>query len=342
MIDMSIKADSKPLLATPTKDLSREEWLKLRQSGIGGSDISAIMGFNPYKTAYDLYQEKVNDVVADAQSEAAYWGAILEDVVAKEYEKRNGCRVQKFNYMIRHPEFDFALANIDRAVINPSISGNVRVKDGKLTTDKLLEVKTASEYMKSSWGDEASDQVPDNYNLQCQWYMGITGVGECDLALLLGGNKYRQYNIKFDAELFAIMIETAQDFWVNHVLARVEPTPTTLANAKHKYAKALPDSTLDLAFNDDDNIAIIDRYVELKDAEKQVKADLEQAQTDLICLIGEHEALAVDGELVVTYKSQKGRETFDKKGCLKAYPELAEQFAEFTKTGEPSRILRMK
>lgn len=325
----------------PTKDLSREDWLRLRQSGIGGSDISAIMGFNPYKTAYDLYHDKINDVVADAQTEAAYWGTILEGVVAKEYELRNDCKVQRVNYMIRHPKFDFAIANIDRAVINPSISGNVRIKDGALTTDKLLEVKTASEYMKNVWGDEASDQVPDNYNLQCQWYMGITGVDECDLALLLGGNKYRQYNIKFDAELFAIMINEAQNFWLNHVLARVEPTPTTLANAKHKYARALPDSTLDL-FNDDDNIAIIDRYIELKDTEKQVKADLEQAQTDLICLIGEHEALAVDGELVVTYKAGKGRETFDKKGCLKAYPELAEQFAEFTKVGEASRTLRVK
>ena len=342
MTNLAIQATTKQALAIPTKDLSREDWLRLRQTGIGGSDISAIMGFNSYKTAYDLYHDKINDVVADAQSESAYWGTILEDVVAKEYALRNDCKVQKVNYMIRHPEFDFAVANIDRAVINPSISGNVRFKDGKLTTDRLLEVKTASEYMKSNWGDEESDQVPDNYNLQCQWYMGITGVNECDLALLLGGNKYRQYNIKFDPELFVILIEEARNFWVNHVLARVEPTPTTLANAKAKYGKSLPDSTLDLHFNDDENIAIIDRYIELKDTEKQVKADIEQAQTDLINLIGFNEALAVDGELVMTYKAQKGRETFDKKGCLKAYPELAEKFTEFTKTGEISRTLRVK
>ena len=329
-------------MAIPTKDLSREDWLRLRQSGIGGSDISAIMGFNPYKTAYDLYHDKINDVVEDAQSDAAYWGTILEDVVAKEYALRNDCKVQKVNYMIRHPKFDFALANIDRAVINPAISGNVRLKDGKLTTDKLLEVKTASEYMKNVWGDEASDQVPDNYNLQCQWYMGITGVDECDLALLLGGNKYRQYNIKFDSELFEIMIDEAQNFWVNHVLARVEPTPTTLANAKQKYATSTPDSVLNIAFDDDAVIAVVDRYIELKEQEKELKGKLEQAQTDVINLIEDNEALTIDGELVMTYKAQKGREIFDKKGCLKAYPQLAEQFAEFTKTGEVSRTLRVK
>ena len=342
MTNLAIQNIAKSCLAIPTKDLPREDWLRLRQSGIGGSDISAIMGFNPYKTAYDLYHDKINDVVADAQSDAAYWGTILEDVVAKEYALRNDCKVQKVNYMIRHPKFDFALANIDRAVINPSISGNVRIKDGKLTTDKLLEVKTASEYMKNVWGDEASDQVPDNYNLQCQWYMGITGVDECDLALLLGGNKYRQYNIKFDAELFEIMIDEAQNFWVNHVLARVEPTPTTLANAKQKYATSTPDSVLNIAFDDDAVIAVVDRYIELKEQEKELKEKLEQAQTDVINLIEDNEALTIDGELVMTYKAQKGRETFDKKGCLKAYPQLAEQFAEFTRTGEVSRTLRIK
>ena len=342
MTNLAIQNTAKQDLAIPTKDLPREDWLRLRQSGIGGSDISAIMGFNPYKTAYDLYHDKINDVVADAQSDAAYWGTILEDVVAKEYALRNDCKVQKVNYMIRHPKFDFALANIDRAVINPSISGNVRIKDGKLTTDKLLEVKTASEYMKNVWGDEASDQVPDNYNLQCQWYMGITGVDECDLALLLGGNKYRQYNIKFDAELFEIMIDEAQNFWVNHVLARVEPTPTTLANAKQKYATSTPDSVLNIAFDDDAVIAVVDRYIELKEQEKELKEKLEQAQTDVINLIEDNEALTIDGELVMTYKAQKGRETFDKKGCLKAYPQLAEQFAEFTRTGEVSRTMRIK
>ena len=342
MTNLAIQNTAKQALAIPTKDLSREDWLRLRQSGIGGSDISAIMGFNPYKTAYDLYHDKINDVVEDAQSDAAYWGTILEDVVAKEYALRNDCKVQKVNYMIRHPKFDFALANIDRAVINPAISGNVRLKDGKLTTDKLLEVKTASEYMKNVWGDEASDQVPDNYNLQCQWYMGITGVDECDLALLLGGNKYRQYNIKFDSELFEIMIDEAHNFWVNHVLARVEPTPTTLANAKQKYATSTPDSVLNIAFDDDAVIAVVDRYIELKEQEKELKGKLEQAQTDVINLIEDNEALTIDGELVMTYKAQKGREIFDKKGCLKAYPQLAEQFAEFTKTGEVSRTLRVK
>lgn len=333
---------SKPFFtATPTKKLNHSEWLQLRQTGIGGSDISAIMGENPYKTAYDVYQEKTNPV-SEEMSEYAYWGITLEDTIAKEYAKRNNVKVQRVNYMLRHSEHEFAIANIDRAIINPEIAGKVSIKKGTLTTDKILEIKTASEYIKNNWGEENTDHIPDHYNLQCQWYMGITGIQECDLALLIGGNKFRQYTIKFDPELFAIMIEIAQDFWENNVLARVEPTPTTLANAKQKYAKSLPDSTLELSENDDDNIAIIDRYVELKDQAKQLDIEIEQAQVDLINLVGENENLAIGGEIVLTYKTSKGRETFDKKGCLKTYPELAEKFNQFTKIGNPIRTLRLK
>lgn len=330
-------------LAIKTTTLSRTDWLKARQSGIGGSDISAIMGFNPYKTAYDLYLEKTGEVSEEEMSEPAYWGTILEDVVAKEYAKRNNVKVQKVNFMLRHPQYPFAVANIDRAVINPEISGNVRLReDCTLTTDKLLEVKTASEYVKNNWGDEDTDQVPDNYNLQVQWYMGITGVHHCDLALLIGGNKYRQYAVKFDPDLFAVMIDEAKNFWENHVLAGIAPEAVTLANAKHKYAKADPATTLNLSVDDDDSIAVIDQYILLKDQAKQVNEDIESVQASLINIIGYNETLAVEGEIVLTYKAQKGRESFDKKGCLKHYPELAEKFAEFTTVGEPCRVMRVK
>ncbi|WP_394260821.1 YqaJ viral recombinase family protein [Moraxella boevrei] len=327
--------------ATPVKNLSRTEWLELRQTGIGGSDISAIMGENPHKTAYDVYQEKINPA-NEEMSEYAYWGITLEDTIAKEYAKRNNTKVQRVNYMLRHSEHEFAIANIDRAIVNPEVAGRVSIKKGTLTTDKILEIKTASEYIKNNWGEENTDHIPDHYNLQCQWYMGITGIQECDLALLIGGNKFRQYTIKFDPELFDMMIEVAKDFWENNVLAGVEPTPTTLANAKHKYAKSLPDSTLELSENDDENIAIIDRYIGLKDQAKQLDSQIEQVQVELINLIGENENLAIDGEIIFTYKMGKPRETFDKKACLKSYPELASKFSEFTKIGNPIRTLHLK
>jgi hypothetical protein len=55
----------------------------------------------------------------------------------------------------------------EMAFINPEIAGNVRIKDGKLTTDRILECKTANQYLAKLWGDEQTESVPDYYLTQC-------------------------------------------------------------------------------------------------------------------------------------------------------------------------------
>lgn len=48
---------------TKTKDMTEIEWLKSRQQGIGGSDAGAILGVNNYKTLFDVYIDKTQDIV---------------------------------------------------------------------------------------------------------------------------------------------------------------------------------------------------------------------------------------------------------------------------------------
>ena len=57
---------------------NRAEWLKARRSGIGGSDVAAILGLNRYKSALDIYNDKIStEEPKDQQSESAYFGTIL-------------------------------------------------------------------------------------------------------------------------------------------------------------------------------------------------------------------------------------------------------------------------
>ena len=97
---------------------ARIDWLKQRQSGIGGSDIAAICGLNPFKTPLQVWQSKINPVVDEEISEPAYWGTTLENVVAQEYAKRTGRKVQRINQVLHHPHLPYCLANIDRAWIS--------------------------------------------------------------------------------------------------------------------------------------------------------------------------------------------------------------------------------
>ena len=167
--------------------MNRTDFLAARRTGIGGSDIGAILGLNHYRTPYDVFLDKtVPDARPDTAGEAAYWGTTLETVVAREYQRRTGRKVQRVNHLLRHPDHDFAIANIDRAIINPDISGTVRWKDGRLTTDSLLECKTANSFTAADWGDTGTDSVPYSYLCQCQWYLGVTGCQTAELAVLIG------------------------------------------------------------------------------------------------------------------------------------------------------------
>ena len=73
-----------PLVVTETAELSREEWLSFRRGGIGGSDVAAILGISPFRTARDIYYDKLE--IADVEEEEGNWvamemGHLLEDLV---------------------------------------------------------------------------------------------------------------------------------------------------------------------------------------------------------------------------------------------------------------------
>lgn len=46
-----------------TKDMARDEWLRLRQRSIGGSEAAVVLGLNPYKSPFTLYHDKKRLVV---------------------------------------------------------------------------------------------------------------------------------------------------------------------------------------------------------------------------------------------------------------------------------------
>ena len=131
-------ADKPALRLVKTNDLSREDWLEVRKTGIGSSDAAAAVGLNPYKSALELWLEKTGkddnlpaiDPMDD--SHPTFWGSLLEPTVAAVYTKRTGNRVRKVNAVLQHPDqtLSFMLANIDRLVTgDPQVS--------------ILECKTA-------------------------------------------------------------------------------------------------------------------------------------------------------------------------------------------------------
>lgn len=252
------------ILSTVLQEENETQWLANRSRGIGGSDLGTIMGVNPFSNARLLYLAKLGMYEDPPEkkaehSERMHFGRMLEPIVAAEFEIRNDRRVAVSPATYMHLDFTWMLANIDRFVI-----------DDKGVPYAILECKTSSEYMNYEW---VEGDVPISYIYQCQWYMFVTGLRMCWLAVLVGGNKYYQYEIPYDETLVTnVLIPAASNFWFNCVGKLVEPqidgSESATAYLKAKY-NCVPGS--EMTFTDEviNELAntIVDTKAKIKELE---------------------------------------------------------------------------
>lgn len=99
------------------KGKSREDWLRLRKNGIGGSDAGAICGMNPYSSPMKVYLDKISDEIDMVDNEAMRVGRDLEDYVAKRFMEETGKKVRRSNFMYVNDQYSFMLADIDRLIV---------------------------------------------------------------------------------------------------------------------------------------------------------------------------------------------------------------------------------
>src|SRR5574343_314525 len=123
---------------------AHDDFITARSTGIGGSDVAAILGLSKFKTPLAVYQEKRGELSPQPDNDAMRWGRYLEPVVRQAYDDATGYEVRVPTSMLRHPHHDFAVANIDGFVED--------------RTGRIFDAKTAR--TADGWGDAGSDQVP--------------------------------------------------------------------------------------------------------------------------------------------------------------------------------------
>lgn len=302
------------------KDLTREEWLKERMTGIGGSDAGTILGVNKWKSKTQLFFEKTNpDMIQEVSNDAIHFGNVLEDVVAKEFEQRAGKKVRRDNRMLRHPEHDFMMANIDRVVVGERA---------------LLECKTTSFFNKEQW---EGDEIPAQYLCQVQHYMAVTGYEKAYIAVLIGGQNFIWKEVERDDELIDIIIQAEKDFWENYVetgvIPEIDGSDATTDFINHMYSDIdeeeveLPEDADTLIRGIQSCKATIKETTELqKKYENQLKDTLK------------HNTKGTSKHYQVTWKPQT-RRSLDKKSLEEKYgKDTLEEYYKKTET----RVLRIK
>ncbi|NPV52174.1 MAG: hypothetical protein HPY71_01470 [Firmicutes bacterium] len=266
--------------------MDRVTWLQERRKGIGGSDVAAIAGLSKWKSPVEVYLEKVGEAPEEEQSEAAYWGTILEDIMAREFQLMTGLKVQRRNAILQHSEYPWMIANLDRVIVDKERGRGV------------LECKTASEWLRSEW---EGDKVPDAYMIQVQHYLAVTGYQYAYIAALIGGNKFIYKEIKRDEEVINYLIKIERDFW--QLVESRTPPEMDGSEASSKlldmlYPEAEKGAEIRLPMEAEDLIA---EYEQAR-AEEQAAAERKEAVANkLKALLGTNE-IGVVGDRKVTWK----------------------------------------
>ena len=283
-----------------------------RKQGIGGSDASVVCGISRYKSPVELWLEKTNQLPLQEVGEAAYWGTLLEALVRAEFTKRTGIEVRQIKQLLQSEEHPFMLANLDGVYEVPDVG------------TCIFEAKTASAFKAGEW----EDNIPDEYQIQVQHYMAVTGYRGAYVAVLIGGNTFRWKFVERDEKLISMLIELKSDFW-NHVQDGTPP-PLDGSEASAKFlSERFPDSVPKSQITLPDTAAdLLAQYDEACEQLEEITEQKQRAEKLLKEMLGENE-IGTSGDRVVSWKSVS-QERLDSNTLKAEHPTLCKKYTNKT------------
>jgi putative phage-type endonuclease len=284
-------------ITIPAPPADTPEWHALRQQHIGGSDCAVALGLSKWSTPYELWLEKRGLGTPKRETRAMRLGKRMEDIIADEYRMETGNTIAPFSMYCKHPKYSFMGANPDRLIYQ----GDNPVRG--------LEIKRSD--MPDAWGESGSDEYPDDYFMQCQHYMCVTGLPAWDLCVLLPRNDLRIYTLEADAALHEKLIELESQFWLM-VEQGIEPqidysSPGALEAVKTRYS-LVGTKTVTLP---EECLKLVQARQQYKAMITESKKNIDAIEARLIAEMRDASVGMIDGSPVVIERKEIQRKAYE-------------------------------
>ena len=294
-------------------DAWRSQWLEYRRHGIGGSDAPAVLGMSKYASPYTVWLEKTGRA-ADrdlSDNEAVYWGVQLEDVVAAEYRKRHqGTSVKRAKCVMQSKERPWQFATVDRLL---------KTHDGRRG---ILEIKTCGSRRSKDW----EDGIPDYYIAQPTHYLAVTGYDFFDVAVLIGGQEYREYHVERDCDDIDALVERETAFWEEYVVKDVPPLLTGLDCDTQAIREQYPTDDGEYLQMLDEDLPDVARCIAKRELSKQYAEEAREIENQLKAIIGGAKGIQTPNRKITWVRGTYT--AFDKKALQEEQPEVYGKYCE--------------
>ncbi|GGR70799.1 MULTISPECIES: YqaJ viral recombinase family nuclease [Streptomyces] len=294
-------------------DADRDVWLQARRSGIGSSDIAAILGISRYGNALSVYHDKTGGLPLETDdSEPALWGRLNEETVAREWARRNRSVVRRVG-LVANVDRPWQMCTLDRRVLEcPLADGREKCAVEIKCRDKMK----AGQFRKG---------VADDVLVQTLWQADTCGYDHMHAAVLIGGNDYRQFVIRVadHAQLVADLRAAGERAW-QQITERRPPVLAADADPDvllDLYGRLYPDraGVVDLTRDVETQEAVeeyLDAHQEVVAAERRKKA----AKARILAGLGGAEAAVVLDKPYVSL-DERSKEWTDTKRLAERWPE---------------------
>ena len=280
----------------------KDEWLQLRKKYIGGSDAGAVIGLNPYKSAYALWAEKTGLTPEFEGNLTTEVGNYLEDFVAKLFERETGKKVRRRNRMIVNDQYPWACADVDRVVVGEN---------------SILEIKTTNSL--PNMKKFKKGEYPESWYCQMVHYLSVGGFSKAYLAVLIGCREFKIFELERDEEEIAALMRSEAEFWE---LVQKGTPPT--ADGEKSTSEAI--STIYSEGGDEGNLALfayendLQQYMALGEQIKELKKLQDGCANKVKAYLGDTERGESNGFIVHWGAAQ--RSTFDLQLFAKDHPDV--------------------
>ena len=291
-----------------------------RRNHLGASDIPALFGCDPYRTSYDVWLSKMNNLT-DSPSEAAELGNRLESYVLDQAEERLGLINRNVQVWCEGLPL---LANLD----------------AQLTNGEPVEAKTSGLlggfHQRAIWGDQGTADVPDFVAIQVHAQLACCpeNVSQAHVQAFLGGRGDVWYIIPRDAHIDGWIRDKVEQWWDCHIVKGKAPTNPPTNTEMLRRIERVPDKIVEV------NSALVAEYEEVRDIHLGYEKTEEKAKALLLAALGDAEWGRLDDGRMVKFVLEESKR-FDQKGFREDNPALARKWTKIS-TSRTLRIVKAK